>query len=63
MTSTTSTTASPSSNSTSPTLARMVVVRSLSTSMFTAAGIVCCRRGSRRLMAFTTAMTLEPGWR
>ena len=41
----------------------MVVVRSLSTAMSTAAGMVCCRRGSSWRMPFTTAMTLEPGWR
>ncbi len=63
MTSTTSTTASPSSNSTSPTDARMPPVRSLSTATSTAAGIAACRRGSSFLIPSTTAMTLEPGWR
>ena len=41
----------------------MVVVRSLSTATSTAAGIAACSRGSSFLMPFTTAMTLEPGWR
>ena len=63
ITSTTSTMARPSSNSTSVTEARIVVVRSVSTATFTAAGMVDVSCGSSALMLSTTWMTLAPGWR
>ena len=63
MTSTTSATASISSNCTSLTEARMVVVRSVSTETLTEAGSELCSCGSSRLMRSTTSITLAPGWR
>src|SRR6202171_1754233 len=58
ITRTTSATASASSNSTSATDARMVVVRSLSTSTLTAAGRFAMIVGKRRLIVSTTLITL-----
>ena len=52
-----------SSNSTSRTEARMVVVRSVSTFTCTEAGRLDCNCGSSFLMRSTTAMMLAPGWR
>ena len=63
ITSTTRVTARPSSNSTSVTEARMVVVRSVSTATSIAGGRVACSDGSSALMLSTTWMTLAPGWR
>ena len=63
MTSTTRATARPSSNSTSATEARMVVVRSVSTRTSRAAGRVDWNCGNRALMPSTTWITFEPGWR
>ena len=51
------------SNSTSFTDARMVVVRSVRTDTFTAAGRVLCSRGSSFWMLSTTWMMLAPGCR
>src|SRR5262249_24899777 len=61
ITSTTSATASASSNSTSATDARMVVVRSLTTSTSTAAGRFATIVGSTRLIVSTTSITFGPG--
>ncbi len=63
ITSTTRTTASPSSNSTSETEARIVVVRSVRTVTSTPAGRPAVICGSIALIESTTAMTLAPGWR
>ncbi len=52
-----------SSNSTSATEARMVVVRSVRICTFTAGGTEAWSWGSRSLMRSTTAMMLAPGWR
>ncbi len=52
-----------SSNSTSSTEARIVVVRSVRICIFTAAGIDAWSWGSRVLMRSTTAMMFAPGWR
>ena len=60
---TTSATASRSSNCTSRTDARMVTVRSVSSTTSTAAGIAAESCGSRRLMRSATSITLAPGWR
>ncbi len=60
---TTSAIASSSSISTSCTDARIVVVRSVSTSALTEAGSEACSCGSIVLMRSTTAITLAPGWR
>ncbi len=60
---TTSATASSSSNCTSATEARMVVVRSVSTAMSMLAGRVSLSCGSRALARLTTSITLAPGWR
>ncbi len=59
----TSTTAIDSSSSTSCTEARMVMVRSVSTTTSTEVGIEALSAGSRCLMVSTTSMTLAPGWR
>src|SRR5271167_40885 len=59
----TSTTASPSSNSTSATEARIVVVRSVTISTLTAAGNTAVSSGNNFSMLSTTAMTLALGWR
>ena len=61
MTITTSATVSISSNSTSATEARMVVVRSVSTATFTEAGSEACSLGSRALILSTTVMMFAPG--
>ena len=63
MTRTTSTTARPSSNSTSVTEARMVLVRSVTVVTLSDAGSPASICGSISLMPSTTAMTLAPGWR
>ncbi|GCE79712.1 hypothetical protein MSKU3_1187 [Komagataeibacter oboediens] len=63
ITPTTSTSARPSSNSTSSTDARMVVVRSVRGVMVMPGGSDCCRCGRAYLMLSTTAITLAPGWR
>ena len=63
ITSTTRATASISSNCTSLTEARMVVVRSVSTETWTAGGRELCSWGSSFLMRSTTSMTLAPGCR
>ncbi len=63
MTRTTSTIAMRSSNSTSLTEARIVVVRSLSTVASTPAGKPASICGSCLRMESTTWMTLAPGWR
>ncbi len=60
---TTITTDSASSNCTSRTDARMVVVRSVTTRTSSAAGSDCCKFGSSFLMPSTTWMTFAPGWR
>ncbi len=60
---TTSAIASISSNCTSVTEARMVVVRSDSTFTSSVAGSAACNCGSSALMRSTTSMTLAPGWR
>jgi len=60
---TTRATASISSNCTSSTEPRMVTVRSVSTSTWTAEGSEAWSWGRRRLMRSTTAITLAPGWR
>jgi hypothetical protein len=63
ITSTTSAMDRPSSNSTSETEARIVVVRSVSGVTVTAPGRLLCRLGSSALMLSTTAMTFAPGCR
>ena len=63
MTVTTSATASKSSNCTSCTEARMVVVRSVRSSTRTAAGSEPCNCGSSSLMRSATSITLAPGCR
>ncbi len=63
ITSTTRATDSSSSNSTSRTEARMVMVRSVSGVMAMPAGMDWRSCGRMRLIASTTAMTLAPGWR
>ena len=63
ITSTTSTTASISSNWTSSTEARTVMVRSVSVVTSTAAGIDAVSCGSIALTRSTTSMTFAPGWR
>ncbi len=60
---TTSAIASSSSNCTSCTDARIVVVRSVSTATSIAAGSELCICGSRALTRLTTSITLAPGWR
>ena len=62
ITSTTRTTARPSSNSTSATEARIVLVRSVSTETSTA-GSAARSCGNSAWMRSTTSMTLAPGWR
>ena len=52
-----------SSNSTSDTEARTVVVRSVRTSILMAGGIVARSFGSSALIRSTTSMMLAPGWR
>src|SRR5712672_964713 len=61
MTNTTSTMVSINSNWTSETEARIVVVRSVSISTFTAVGSAACSCGSNFLTRSTTAMMLAPG--
>src|SRR5579862_9320412 len=63
MTATTSATHSISSNSTSDTDARTVVVRSVSTAILMIGGMVARSFGSSALMLSTTLMMLAPGWR
>ncbi|MNC85882.1 hypothetical protein D3C83_15010 [compost metagenome] len=63
ITSTTSATASISSNCTSSTEARMVVVRSVSSDTSKAAGRVAVNCGNRRFTRSTTSITFAPGWR
>ena len=63
ITATTRSTARPSSNSTSATEARIVVVRSVTISTSTAAGNAAFSAGSSAWMLSTTAMTLALGWR
>ena len=63
MTSTTSAMVSISSNCTSCTEARMVVVWSVSMLTSTAGGSVARSWGNRALMRSTTWMMLAPGWR
>ena len=63
ITSTTSTTARVSSNSTSCTEARIVLVRSVRTVTSAAAGSERRSSGSSFLMRSTTWITLAPGWR
>ena len=63
ITSTTSTTARPSSNSTSRTEARIVVVWSDSTWMSSALGSESLSFGSSAFTSPATAITFEPGWR
>ncbi len=63
ITMTTSTTARPSSNSTSETEARIVVVRSVTTWRSTAGGKAALSEGSNASMLSTTPMTLALGWR
>ncbi len=63
MTITTSATVNASSNSTSATEARMVTVRSVRTSSFTALGSVACSCGRSFLTRSTTEMMFAPGWR
>src|ERR1700722_15957477 len=63
ITSTTSATASDSSNSTSLTEARMVLVRSDSTVTSTLTGMELRISGSTLRIWLTTAITLAPGWR
>ena len=52
-----------SSNSTSATEARTVVVRSVRTVILIAGGIVARSFGRSALMRSTTSMMLAPGWR
>ena len=61
MTMTTSAMVRSSVNCTSSTAARMVVVRSLMTSILTAGGIAATRRGRVALIRSTVSMTLAPG--
>src|SRR5271154_5338206 len=63
ITATTRTIASTSSNSTSATDARIVVVRSVSTAMSTDCGNEACSAGSSAVMLSATEITLAPGWR
>src|ERR1700749_4273605 len=63
ITSTTIATARTSSNSTSATEARMVLVRSVRVTTSTEAGSPALIWGSRSLIESTTEMTLAPGWR
>ena len=63
MTITTSAMVSIISNCTSFTLARMVLVRSVSTVTFTEAGRLACSCGSSCLMLSTTLMMFAPGCR
>ena len=63
ITSTTSTTASTSSKFTSRTDARMVLVRSVSTVTWIAAGSELSSWGRSAFTRSTTSMTLAPGWR
>ncbi len=63
MTMTTSAMVSISSNSTSFTDARIVVVRSVSTDTCTAAGSAVLSCGSSAFTRSTTEMMLAPGWR
>src|ERR1700678_2089249 len=63
MTATTSAMQRQSSNSTSATEARTVVVRSVRTVMLIAGGIVALSFGSSALILSTTSMMLAPGWR
>src|SRR5271156_6636292 len=63
MTATTSATQRISSNSTSATDARTVVVRSVNTAILMMGGIVARSFGSRALMLSTTLMILAPGCR
>ena len=63
MTATTSAMQSMSSNSTSATEARTVVVRSVSTAILMIGGMVARSFGSSALMLSTTLMMLAPGWR
>ena len=60
---TTSAIDSPSSNSTSCTEARIVVVRSASTVTCSAPGRPACSCGSSASVRLTVWMTLLPGWR
>ena len=60
---TTSATASISSNCTSDTEARIVVVRSVSSDTSTLPGSVSFNCGSSALARLTTSITLAPGWR
>lgn len=60
---TTSAMASISSNCTSETDARMVVVRSVSSDTSTLPGRVSLSVGSSALARLTTSITLAPGWR
>ena len=62
-TSTTRATASTRVNCTSCTEARIVWVRSCTTSSLTLAGAARCRRGSSRWISRTVSITLAPGWR
>src|ERR1700679_3124667 len=61
ITSTTKTTASTSSNSTSVTDAQMVVVRSVSRTTSTPAGISACNAGNMAWIRSTTSTTFAPG--
>ena len=63
ITATTSATVRASSNWTSETDARIVIVRSVSTDTRTADGSVSVSCGRSDLMRSTTAMVLAPGWR
>ena len=63
MTITTSATASISSNCTSDTEARIVVVRSVSSETSTLPGSVSFNCGSSALARLTTSIMLAPGWR
>ena len=60
---TTSATASSSSNCTSSTEARMVTVRSVSSTTSTAEGSDACNCGNSFFTRSTTSITLVPGWR
>src|ERR1700690_207018 len=63
MTATTSEMHRQSSNSTSATEARTVVVLSVRTAIFIVGGIVALSFGRRALIRSTTPMMLAPGWR
>ncbi len=63
ITSTTSITASTNSNSTSFTEARIVVVRSVSATTSTPAGMSACSSGNKAWIRLTTSTTFAPGWR